>query len=37
MRDSIEDDIVDDGLNHLEVLQEETRDVVTDVLNHTKA
>lgn len=36
MRDSIEDDVVDDGGNHFSILEEETRDAVTDLLNHAE-
>jgi hypothetical protein len=36
MNDSMEDDLVDDGLDHLTVLQDETRDVIADVMSHAE-
>jgi hypothetical protein len=36
MRSSSEDDVIDDGLQLSTLIEEETRDVITDLLNWAK-
>ena len=36
MRDYVEDDVIDDGLQLSILVEEETRDVITDLFNRTK-
>ena len=36
MGDSIEDDVVDDGLQLSTLVEEDTRDVITDLFNHAE-